>query len=69
MRSVRESIDVAFLMKLRSAKRKPTDIQFIERKNFYSSVSSKRVASTLGVSYVLLYRTAASSRLFICCIY
>ena len=28
----------------------------------------KKVASTLGVSYVLLYRTAASSGLFICCI-
>ena len=55
MRQVRESIDVAFLMKLRSAKRKPTDIQFIERKNFYSSVSSKRL------QVLLAFRTCYST--------
>ena len=55
MRQVRESIDVAFLMKLRSAKRKPTDIQFIERKNLYSSVSSKRL------QVLLAFRTCYST--------
>ena len=42
-------------MKLRSAKRKPTDIQFIERKNFYSSVSSKRL------QVLLAFRTCYST--------
>ena len=55
MRQVRESIDVAFLMKLRSAKRKPTDIQFIERKNFNSSVSSKKL------QVLLAFRTCYST--------
>ena len=55
MRQVRESIDVAFLMKLRSAKRKPTDIQFIESKNFYSSVSSKKL------QVLLAFRTCYST--------
>ena len=52
---MRESIDVAFLMKLRSAKRKPIDIQFIEGKNFYSSVSSKRL------QVLLAFRTCYST--------